>query len=461
MNLRKLILLSVVLLSTVSLSSMPVMADDAALLKLIRVLEHNGTLDSAAAQALKDAVAEGSGGQEEKIKAAIDEAIKDDVKITTKGKLAISSPDGNFKFKFNGRVMVDATFVDEDQSSLSSGTELRRARFGFGGTIYKVWGFQLTPDFGQGSASITDAYIAYKGFKNNKITVGNHHAPFAMELADSSKYMTFIERSIGSELIQGSSGPGNRRMGISSFHNGANWTVQYGVFGRSVNNNSGDEDDRLTYAARATFAPIHEKTHALHFGGGYAYQDFDSDGLDVRFRTRNGTHIGPRWLDSTVMADGADFLTLDIAYIRGPFSFQAEYDRAMVDGTTGVGDVDVGSYFIQADWFITGESRNYKAKKGHFSKVSPKNEVGNGGFGAWQLGFRFASADMNDGNHVGGELDVMTLGLNWYATKNIRFMANYNRVLDVKGSSTGSTGGTRVVDGDEPSSFVFRSQIFW
>ncbi len=453
MKLKKTILLGAGLLSVASLMSAPALADDAAMLKLIRVLEHNGTLNAEAATALRDTVTVQETAQAEKTKKAIEEATKDNLKITTKGKLAIESPDGDFKFKFNGRIMGDATFVNSDETNLSSGTELRRARFGFGGTIFKVWDFQLTPDFGQGSASVTDAYIRYKGFENNKITVGNHHAPFAMELADSSKYMTFIERSIGSELIQGSSGPGNRRMGLSSFHNGDNWTAQYGVFGKGVNGNSGTGDDRVTYSARATFAPIHEKTHALHFGAGYAYQDFDKDGLDVRLRSRPGTHTGIRWIDSTVTADGAEFLTLDAAYVNGPFSVQAEYDRAMIDAETG-SDVDVDSYFVQADWFLTGESRKYKAKSGHFSSVKPKGEVGKGGIGAWQIGARFASADMNDGTHVGGELDVLTLGLNWYATKNVRFMANYNEVLDVKDSST-------VSDGDEPSSFVLRSQVFW
>ena len=453
MKLKKTILLGAGLLSVASLMTMPAMADDAAMLKLIRILEHNGTINADAALALKDAVTVQETAQTEKTQKAIDAATKDNLKITTKGKLAIESPDGDYKFKFNGRIMADQTFVNSDEKDLSSGSELRRARLGFGGTIFKVWDFQLTADFGGTSHSVKDAYIRYKGFENNKITVGNHHSPFAMELADSSKYMTFIERSIGSELIQGASGPGDRRNGISSFHNGDNWTAQYGVFGKNISKNDGTGDDRVTYSARATFAPIHEKTHALHFGAGFAYQDFDKDNLSVRFRARPGTHSDSRWIDSSVTADGAEFLTLDAAYVNGPFSIQAEYDRAMVDAATG-SDVDVDSYFVQADWFLTGESRNYKAKSGHFSSVKPKGEVGKGGIGAWQIAARFASADMNDGSHVGGELDVLTLGLNWYATKNVRFMANYNEVLDVKDSSL-------VSDGDEPSSFVLRSQVYW
>ena len=460
MNYKKTALTVAVALATSTLS-VNVYADDhkevavpdAAVLKLIRVLEQNGTIDKKTAVQLNDAASVQATTSAKKTQAAIDEATTGAVKIGTKGKLSFTSPDGNFKFKFNGRIMTDATFVDSDEQNLGSGTELRRARLGFGGTINKVLDYQLTTHNGQGNASVGDAYIRYRGFKNNKITVGQHHAPFAMELADSSKYMTFIERSIGSELIQGSSGPGNRRMGVSSFHNGKNWTAQAGVFGASLNGNNGTADDRITYAARGTYAPITEKTHALHFGAGYAIQDFDNDDQTVRFRSRNGSHTNGRWIDSKVTGDGAQFFTLDTAYVRGPFSAQAEYDLAMVDGATA--NVDVDSYFVQADYFLTGESRKYKGKSGHFSAVQPFSEVGkNGGIGAFQIGARYASADMNDGAHVGGELDVGTVGVNWYLTKNMRVMANYNKVLHVKDSSL-------VSDDDNPSSLVLRAQVYW
>jgi phosphate-selective porin OprO/OprP len=446
-------------LAVASLISTPLYAgevavEDAATQKLIRVLEQNGTITQKDAIKLRDAVSVQDAIEAKRTEEAIAKAANGGVKINNKGKLKIESADGSFKIHFNGRIMTDATFVDPDASNLDSGTELRRARLGIGGTFFKDWGFQLTPDFGQGSASITDAYVNYKGIKGTKITVGQHHAPFAMEIADSSKYMTFIERSIGSELIQGSSGPGNRRMGISSFHNGDDWTAQYGVFGTSLNGNDGTADDRVTYTGRATFAPINDKdaNRQLHFGLGYAYQDMDNDNSRVRFRTRNGTHTNGRWLDSSVYGDSAQFFTADVAAVLGPLSVQAEYDAAKADNTSGT-DVSVDSYFVQASYFITGESRNYNAKKGHFGSISPKAPVDKGGIGAWQLGARFASADMKDGTFNGGELDVFTAGINWYPVKNVRFMVNYNEVMDVKDGN--------VADDDEPSAIMLRSQIYF
>lgn len=61
--------------------------------------------------------------------------------------------------------------------------------------------------------------------------------------------------------------------------------------------------------------------------------------------------------------------------------------------------------------------------------MSPKSTVGNGGFGAWELAVRYSEIDLYDTSSavtdLGEEGDIFTIGLNWYATRNVRFMANY------------------------------------
>lgn len=47
------------------------------------------------------------------------------------------------------------------------------------------------------------------------------------------------------------------------------------------------------------------------------------------------------------------------------------------------------------------------------------------GTGAWEIAARYSNLDLNDGTITGGELDSYTLGLNWYPTKNTKFMLNY------------------------------------
>ncbi len=54
-------------------------------------------------------------------------------------------------------------------------------------------------------------------------------------------------------------------------------------------------------------------------------------------------------------------------------------------------------------------------------------------------------ADIN-----GGEEDNLTRGLNWYPNDNLRFSANYIRVLEVQGGP---------LPDNEPSTFLVRSRL--
>ena len=84
------------------------------------------------------------------------------------------------------------------------------------------------------------------------------------------------------------------------------------------------------------------------------------------------------------------------------------------------------------------------------SVVRVPDGVGKGGIGAWQFALRFSSLDLTDEDITGGKEENFTVGLNWYATPNIRFIANYVSVLDVDGGPE---------DGDEPESFQIRTQV--
>ena len=59
------------------------------------------------------------------------------------------------------------------------------------------------------------------------------------------------------------------------------------------------------------------------------------------------------------------------------------------------------------------------------------NAFVNGGMGAWELALRFSNVDLTDGSLAtgvrGGTIDVLTLGLNWYANSNYRCMLDLSR----------------------------------
>jgi len=48
-----------------------------------------------------------------------------------------------------------------------------------------------------------------------------------------------------------------------------------------------------------------------------------------------------------------------------------------------------------------------------------------GGRGAYEVAARYSYLDLDSGTIAGGKLHDLTLGLNWYANRNMRMMFNY------------------------------------
>jgi phosphate-selective porin OprO/OprP len=67
---------------------------------------------------------------------------------------------------------------------------------------------------------------------------------------------------------------------------------------------------------------------------------------------------------------------------------------------------------------------------------------------------RYEQVDYTDEDIIGGEMDLLTVGLNWYVNNTMRFMANYVTTLDY--DEPGSSD-----DNDEPSAFMVRGQVYW
>src|SRR4051812_43838733 len=83
----------------------------------------------------------------------------------------------------------------------SNGTDIRRARFGFDGTAWKVWKYRIEAEFVKGSVNLLDAYIQYTGFKNLLITVGQQKAPYGLEPNGTDALNTFLERGMANNAF--------------------------------------------------------------------------------------------------------------------------------------------------------------------------------------------------------------------------------------------------------------------
>jgi phosphate-selective porin OprO/OprP len=392
-----------------------------------------------------------------KLKSAPASGIKGDVKITMKPSPKIESTDGKYSFQPFGRIHLDAAVFDDDKNDHPDGSTFRRVRLGFKGKVDNDVHYKAELDFGNkgsgDSVSFKDVYLAYTGLEHANIKVGNFKPAYGLEELTSSNYITMIERS----LPTGSFATGEI-IGLQAYDGGDNYSWAVGVHNDKSTTKSTD-DEAKSVVGRLTYAPIAQSGKTLHLGVSQAYRITDSASDSVDFDTTAENSIQRLQSAETGSISGVDstHLTgLEAAGVYGPFSLQGEYFHNSIDRES-LADVDVSGWYAQASYFITGESRPYKAKSGTFGRVKPKNNFSlkDGGTGAVELTARYSNIDLNDGAVQGGEVDNITLGANWYLTPNARLMANYIMV-DTDGVTP---SGTNVSAGDDPNVFLVRAAI--
>jgi len=437
----------------------PIVAANEALLELLKVLRDKGTLSPQEYELLVEASKEDN----EKIKESIDEmkaevkkTKKDSFKITTKGKFKVASQDGSWEWQPIGRIFWDTVFADRDNSNLeATNSELRRARLGFQGKI-KPLGYKLEIDFANsGSASWKDIWLSY----NNKndlsewfFKIGQQHVPFGHATISSSKYKPLMRRPLFGDGPQIS-----RAVGIAYRQDASRWFFHAGAFLPALGTGSDETGegttDRETYALRIGGQPFFkDKTHLIHTAFSYQYEQYNGDAFNSIDNSLL-SHVGDG--DALVAnfgtnADDSNAYDIELISVWGPFHSVFEY--VAWDVSDPDGDADLSAWAFDVGWFFTGESMKYKA--GAFSGIKPKAPIGKGGWGAWQIAARLENIDLTDGNIIGGEADVFTVGLNWYLTSNTRLMANYGVVLDFDRNGFAD-------DGREPSVFQMRAQVYW
>jgi len=332
-------------------------------------------------------------------------------------KLQITSRDGNWSIRFGGRLMLDAFVAESDiaggTDTSGAGAEIRRARFFASGKVAGDWKYKLQIDFAGNAVSIKTATISTKIAGLNTV-FGNDKEPQGLEELTSSKYITFMERSMVNEAFA----PG-RNLGVSVGTGGDNYSVRGGVYTNGIDNGSDAATTDWSATGRVTFAPIAEKTEVVHLGVSGSYRGFD-DNSGPRIRLRN-FHNGTRFVDTgTATAEGQMTLGAEAAAVFGPFSAQGEYYTSTLEGNgAGSADIDFDGWYVMASYFLTGESRAYKADKGEFGRVK--------GDGAIEIAARYEMVDLEDTGFGAGasETTALTLGVNYYFNPYVRAMLNY------------------------------------
>jgi phosphate-selective porin OprO and OprP len=352
------------------------------------------------------------------------------------GGTRIESEDGRFAIKIGGRIQADFSFADPDPEletgfDFEDGSEFRRARLFVEGTLYEKVEFKAQYDFAGGDAAFKDVYVGLVDLPViGGLRVGHFKEPFSLEELTSSKYISFLERSYPVEAFAPS-----RNMGLMLHDAAAGERLTWAAglfkdtddFGEAI----GDEWNLTGRVTGVAFADAETDT-LLHLGLGVSSRSPVDD--VARFRARPQAHLAPRLVDTGAFAsDGVDLLGLEAALVRGPFWAQSEWIQASASGPA---DAELGGWYLQAGWFVTGEARPYKRSEGVFDRVKPESDfLSGGGAGAWEVALRYGSLDLVDRVVAGGEQDGFGVALNWYLNPASRVMLDWVST-DLEGSGS-------------------------
>ena len=143
------------------------------------------------------------------------------------------SADGETSFKLRGRLFIDQATVDWTSpfsGDPTDSTEFRTARLGFEIEHGPVK-FVAEYDFASGDAKPNDILAAIT-LPQGTLRIGHFKTMNSLEEETSSRYTTFMERGIATDLFGL-----DRRIGLAYNWSGNGFTASVGVFGGRMDDN--------------------------------------------------------------------------------------------------------------------------------------------------------------------------------------------------------------------------------
>lgn len=332
----------------------------------------------------------------------------------------VQSP--NASFDFGGRVQADYTFFSDSEpfdgtfGTVESGGEIRRLRARANGHVGRVE-YKAQLDFAGYEVDPKDIYVGLLGLPVT-VRAGYQYEPWGLEQQTSSRYMTFMERSLAISFSP------DRNLGVRVSKNyGPRTHVSAGFF-RETDGFKTTPGNNYNLTARAAYAPIlsDDSRQLLHFGVSYIHKFVDGN---VRFRLRPDAHLAPSPVRLEVPATAADYVQLEVSANIGALGLQSEFVNGWLQSTER-NDPHVWSGYVQANYFLTGETRPYSGAR--FGRLKPRKSLFDGGIGAIEIKARYALADFSSATESGrGQMWAFTTGFNWYMTSHLRAMAEFTR----------------------------------
>ena len=361
---------------------------------------------------------------------------------------------------FVGLVALDRQhWLSQDDESLQQvgdmsdfdGGFIRGLRYGAVGTlnfdkpwVYTVFIATTAFDRGFDAARGDDSFVLFDYrldipiSDNITMSVGKQKEPISME-----RLMPLINLPIQERAAVNDAMLASRNVGVVFSGSGASERMTWagGLFNDWFDQGQSVSESSSQVVGRVTWLPYisNDESNLVHLGFGARYSN-GKEGL--RYRSEPEFAEAPLYVDTgnPFPADSSMQYVFETSWRRGPYWLAGEWIRTDANAPAS-GDPTLTGYSLTGSWALTGETRPYNRDNGLMRPLPVAKSVYQGGWGAWELSMRYSDIDLTDGLIAGGDMEVLSLGVNWWLSPIFNANLNYRHVwLDrfgVRGTSSG------------------------
>lgn len=347
----------------------------------------------------------------------------------------VQSGDGSFRLLVGLVLQADGRFAVDDPVPTTNTFLIRKLRPTLSGRIGRYIDFKVMPDFGSGNVEVPDAYIDVRFSPALRLRAGKDKTPVGYEMLQGDPYVLFPERSIANSLVP------NRDIGFQAQGDLLGGRVFYaaGLF-NGVPDGASSSDDRDTNngkdaAGRIVVRPFRSAASDPGPLSGLGMQLGGSTGTQAgalpAFRSPAGqTYFS--YGDDVEASGSRQRLSPAVFYYEGPIGAFVEYMRSsqVVRGAVEEQDVTNQAWNATVSFVVTGEAASERG-------VDPARpfDPQAGGVGAFQVLVRYAELSVDPEVFAAGlaaagasrQAATVALGLNWYATRNLKAYVSVER----------------------------------
>lgn len=344
----------------------------------------------------------------------------------------VQSSDGEYRLNLGFVAQVDGRFSVDDPTPIINTFTLRKLRPTFTGQLTKYFTFKLMPDFGNGTATVPDAYFEARLSPAFRIRTGKDKTPVGYELLQGDANLWFPERALATSLVP------NRDIGVELVGDVAKGRVSYqgGVFGGVPDGASTttelDTNNSKDLAGRIVYSPFKTMKSALSgFGVHLGASAGDQTGALPSFKTSVGQTYFSYAKDAQASGSRTRVAPALFYYFKSVGAF-AEYTRSdqQVARNGVVSDISNHAMQVSGSVMLTGEAATYgNVRPAH--NFNPAEHH----WGAMQLLARYSTLSVDPLAFEAGlaaataneQAQSFTIAMNWFPNANVKYYATFER----------------------------------